>query len=407
MLITQIVVKKCKFFNNYLLKFYCFLTRTMKIGFISLMRIAPWGGSEELWSKTALLAISQGHAVETLTNGWVPNSSRIEQLQKAGAVTKFYHDDSKTLLDRTAIKLGFKTPKSELIPTLDADIFVISNGSIWDFTLFKVITDKIIATRKPYILLIHNTLESGHNLNDLDRSYALEILAKAARRLFVSERNRKGTERQLAASVEPYQVVGNPVSIREPLFKPFPISDTLLLACVGSLTCYSKGQDILLEALSGELWKNRDFYLKIYGAGPDETYLRHLIAFYKLQDKVTLEGHVSDVDHIWETSQVLVLSSVFEGVPMVVAEAMLKGRPVLGTDVGGVERYVIEGETGFLVAAAKAKYLAQGLEKLWDNRASLKRMGEKAFQQAVAITDLHPTQSFLAIIESSLESDSR
>ena len=374
----------------------------MKIGFISLMRIAPWGGSEELWSKTALLALAQGYAVETLTYDWEPVSPRIKQLQQAGVDTKFYRGDSSALLARVAVKLRLKTPQSELIPPMTADVFIISNGAIWDFVWFKAITDKITVLGKPYILLVHNTLDAGDNLPDAQRTYALEVIAKASKRLFVSERNREGTERQLAATVGSYQVVGNPVSIREPALRTFPVSDKLLLACVGSLTCYSKGQDLLLEALGGEAWKSRNFHLKIYGAGPDQTYLQHLIAFYKLQDKVTLEGHVSDVDRIWETNQALVLPSVFEGVPMVVAEAMLMGRPVLGTDVGGVERYVVEGETGFMVAAAKARYLAQGLEKLWDNRASLKQMGEKAFQRAIAITDLNPTKSFLAIIESAL-----
>lgn len=376
----------------------------MKIAFVSLMRSAPWGGSEELWSKTALYALTQGHTVETLTYNWVPDSPRIAQLRQAGVATKFYHGDSKALLDRTAVKFGLKSPKSELIPSLDADIFVISNGSIWDFVSFKIITDKIIALGKPYILLIHNTLESGHNLSEAERGYAMSVIEKATKRLFVSERNREGTERQLAATVSDYQVAGNPVSIHSPGIRPYPVSDKLLLACVGSLTCNSKGQDILLEALSSIVWRTRDFHLKLYGKGPDEAYLRHLIAFYNLQGKVTLEGHVQNVNQIWETNQALVLPSVFEGVPMVVVEAMLLGRPVLATDVGGVERYVLDGETGFMVESAKAKYLAIGLDKLWTSRSTLQRMGERAYQHAFAVTDLNPLQSFLAIIEEAQQS---
>ena len=374
----------------------------MKIGFVSLMRTAPWGGSEELWSKTALLALSRGHTVETLTHSWQPVSPRIAELQAAGVDTKFYTGDSSALLDRVAVRLGVKKPKSELLPPLEADLFVISNGSVWDFELFRILTDRIVALGKPYILLIHSAPETGGNLTDAQRAYALEVLPKAARRLFVSERNRESAERQLAASIGEYQVVGNPVSIRQPGIRPYPVSNKLLLACVGSLTCYCKCQDILLQALSGEVWRNRDFHLKIYGGGPDKAYLQHLISFYKLEDKVMLAGHVSDVNHIWETNQVLVLPSVFEGVPMVVAEAMLLGRTVLGTDVGGVERYILDGETGFMVDSVKAKYLAQGLEKLWNHRADLQQMGERAYQRALAITDLQPTESLLAIIEDTL-----
>ena len=370
----------------------------MKIGFVSLMRFASWGGSEELWSKTALLALSEGHAVETLTYGGHPESPRIAQLRQAGADTKFYYPDSLAVQDRVAVKLGLKTRRSHQLPPMHAEVFIISNGSVWDFITFKWITEWIVGLGKPYLLLSHNVLDTGANLLDWHRDYAQHIFGRAAERLFVSERNRAGAERQMAAPVGSYHIASNPVNIRTAAIKPYPENDALLMASVGSLTCGNKGQDLLLEALTGEAWRQRAFRLRIYGAGPDEGYLRHLIAYYGLQEKVTLEGHVSDVDHIWEASQVLVLSSVSEGVPMVVAEAMLSGRAVLGTDTGAVDRYVVDGETGFLVEVAKAKYLAEGLERLWNSRDKLQRMGETAFHRTVAITDFQPEQTFLEII---------
>lgn len=374
----------------------------MKIGFVSLMRVASWGGSEALWSKTALLALAQGHAVETLTYHHQPEAPQIAKLRQAGAVTKFYDDDSPAVLDRLAVKLKLKKRQSETLPTMTADIFVLSNGSIWDFIRSSAVTNHILVLGKPYILLSHNTREFGENLNEEREAYAASVLRNAAARLFVSERNRQGAERQLARPLGECQIVGNPVNIRQARIKPFPVAQSLLMASVGSLTCDYKGQDILLEALSSDAWKERDFRLKIYGTGPDTAYLHRLIELYGLQGNVTLEGHVSDVDQIWATSQVLVLSSTSEGVPMVVVEAMLSGRAVLSTDVGAVERYVLEGETGFLVPVANAKYLAAGLEKLWENRASLPEMGAKAYRHAIAVTDAKPEQSFLALIKAAL-----
>ena len=372
----------------------------MKIGFVSLMRVADWGGSEELWSKTALRALNEGFEIESLTFGWNPTSSRIAKLQQAGVDTKFYHSNSAAKIDRILVRLGVKKGRSETTPSMDSDIYVISNGNIWDFLRLKPITDYIISLGKPYVIIGHNTLDWGDILDSEQRAYAITVMQNAARVLFVSERNRKGAERQLAHLIPNTQIVSNPLSTRNNSIKPFPASDTLLMASVGTLDCVTKGQDLLLEALSGEAWKGRDFVLKIYGRGHHEQYLNTLIELYGLQGKVILAGHVSDVDQIWEINQVLVLSSTTEGVPMVVVEAMLSGRAVLGTDVGAVDQYVKEGETGFLVAVAKAKYLAQGLEKLWDSRNTLKQMGESAFQRAVAITNAHPEESFLGIIKS-------
>ena len=367
------------------------------------MQVAPWGGSEELWSKTALLALAQGHEIVSLTCTWDPISPRIAKLREAGVDTKFYQRDSRALRDRLAVRLGLTKARSVVFPPLDADVYVISNGILWDFCAFASITDYVLSKGKPYVILEHNAQEYGDIVPANTRDYAIRVLENAALRLFVSERNRQGAERQLAHSVGAYQVINNPVNIQEPFIKPYPATDKLLLASVASLDCITKGQDLLLEALSGVAWRTRNFSLRLYGRGRDEAYLRRLIVFYDLQDKVTLEGHVSNVDRIWETNQVLVLSSTIEGVPMVVVEAMLAGRTVLATDVGGVERYVLDGETGFLLGEAKAKYLAQGLEKLWVNRDSLRQLGEKAFHHTRAIIDPFPEASFLNLIISAAQ----
>ena len=365
------------------------------------MQVADWGGSGELWSKTALLALAQGYDVQSLTCAWNPVSPRIAELRERGIDTQFYSTgDSSSLLDRLAVRFRVVKPKSRILPLLDADVYVISNGNIWDFMRRQHITDYIISAGKPYIIIGHNTLDWGDTVTGQQRDHAIRTLERATDVLFVSERNQKGAERQLAHSIKNSRIIENPVSIRTAFIKPFPESTRLLMASVGTIECSTKGYDLLLEALSTEVWKHRDFELKIYGKGPHEHYLRTLIDFYGLHDKVTLEGHIRDVDRIWETSQVLVLSSVTEGVPMVVVEAMLSGRAVLGTDVGAVERYVEEGKTGFIVPVAKTKYLALGLEDLWNNRANLKQMGAQAFSRATAITNPHPEQTLLDIIQS-------
>ena len=364
------------------------------------MSVAPWGGSEELWSKTARLARQQGTQVQTLTRYRESEPLPIAELRAAGVETLFYYPDSRALRNRVAVRLGLRQPRSKVFPAMDADVYIISCGTIWDFYYFRTLTDYVLSKSKHYIILAHSAYEYGNIVPEAGRSYASAVLKNAALRLFVSERNRQCAERQLAGSLGACLIVNNPVNIREARIKAYPQTDELRLASVGSLDCVIKGQDVLLQALSSEKWRHRKFSLQIYGRGVDEQYLRQLISFYQLQNKVTLEGHVSDVDQIWEANQALVLSSTLEGVPMVVVEAMLAGRAVLATDVGGVERYVIDGETGFIISEPKAKYLAEGLEKLWNNRAQLKQLGENAFHRTLALVDPSPEQSFLDLITS-------
>jgi L-malate glycosyltransferase len=112
-----------------------------------------------------------------------------------------------------------------------------------------------------------------------------------------------------------------------------------------------------------------------------------------------LQGHVSNIDQVWETNQVLVLPSLSEGTPLALMEAMLSGRTAVATDVGDNGRYVLDGETGFLAQTASFNCLTASLEELWNNRGNLMQLGKNAFHHSLEITNLHPEGCLLNFIE--------
>src|ERR1039458_6032770 len=65
----------------------------MKICFISIMNGYPWGGSEELWARTAQFALGRGHRVAMVTFRWPETHPRIRDLQERGA-RSFWMDRS-------------------------------------------------------------------------------------------------------------------------------------------------------------------------------------------------------------------------------------------------------------------------------------------------------------------------
>lgn len=371
----------------------------MKVAFVSLMNGVEWGGSEELWYRTAKLAMAKGHSIATLTRQWKKIPDKIVELQNLGSDAKFFYRPSYTLLDRAAIKLKLKSYKTEIIPDLPADVYVISNGSTFDFLYNREVCNYIVSQRKPYVLINQHNFENGGLLDEVHRAYSIDIFQKAERSFFVSERNLRTAERQIAAAIENAELISNPLNIKQPVIRPFPESQTLLMACVARLDCSFKGQDILLQVLHADRWKDRDFRLKLYGAGPHEAYLKHLIEFYGLQDKVSMQGHVHNIDQVWETNQLLVLPSLSEGTPLALMEAMLSGRTAVATDVGDNGRYVLDGETGFLAHTASFNCLTESLEELWMNRGNLMQFGKNAFHHSLEITNLHPEASLLNFIE--------
>jgi glycosyltransferase involved in cell wall biosynthesis len=84
-------------------------------------------------------------------------------------------------------------------------------------------------------------------------------------------------------------------------------------------------------------------------------------------------------------SDVLLLTSISEGIPLTVIEAMAAGRPVVATNVGGVGEIVEDGTTGLLAPSGDDAGLAEHVLRLADDAALRERMGEAGRRRAHAL----------------------
>lgn len=83
-------------------------------------------------------------------------------------------------------------------------------------------------------------------------------------------------------------------------------------------------------------------------------------------------------------SRVIVLCSIwYEGFPMILVEAMLRGRPVIASRLGGLPEVVDDGVTGLLFEAGNAEDLAEKIQYLWDNPELCRKMGEAGREKAL------------------------
>ena len=101
--------------------------------------------------------------------------------------------------------------------------------------------------------------------------------------------------------------------------------------------------------------------LAIVGEGPLLPALRQKIELAGIADQVWLPGARMDIADIMRTFSVFVLSSIAEGTPITILEAMSTGLPVVSTRVGGVPEVVIDAATGLLVPVSDAQQLALAL----------------------------------------------
>jgi glycosyltransferase involved in cell wall biosynthesis len=121
--------------------------------------------------------------------------------------------------------------------------------------------------------------------------------------------------------------------------------------------------------------------MNFFGEGPHELALRRLADMLQLK-QVHFRGHVSDIEAIWEQHHMLVLPSRYEGLPLVLVEAMWCGRPAVVTEVAGNAEVCVDNETGFVAPAPTVPLLADTLQRAWDRREDWQRMGQAARARA-------------------------
>jgi len=170
----------------------------------------------------------------------------------------------------------------------------------------------------------------------------------------ISEYNRRYILEQFSI-VDPQKIVVSRLGVdvperREPSQRPVRrTSRTLSLLAVGRLHAV-KDHAFLVRACVRLRDRGLDFECAIAGEGLERQSLELLIRKNRLQDQITLLGHVArnQMDSLYRRSDVVVLTSRSEGLPLVLMEAMVRGRIVLAPAITGIPEIIIPGKTGFL-----------------------------------------------------------
>ncbi len=131
-----------------------------------------------------------------------------------------------------------------------------------------------------------------------------------------------------------------------------------------------KNQKLLIDTLAwlrrqGETWR-----LRLVGQGPHRASLKEQARRLGVDDVVEFTGEIAHGDSLWrhfDEADVFALSSLSEGTPKVVLEAMARGLPVVATAVSGVPDMVPDGERGLLVHQPDVASMAAALRRMRDD----------------------------------------
>ena len=144
----------------------------------------------------------------------------------------------------------------------------------------------------------------------------------------------------------------------------------------------AKGVDVLLKAIQ-ILEKNRSVALRvaIVGDGSQVGYLRRITQDLEIRSRVEFLGIRQDISQLMRNSKVFVLPSRWEGLPMVILEAMANKVPIIATSVGGIPEIISDGVTGLLVKTDDPEELAEKVRMLLDDSSLRKRLSISAFEK--------------------------
>jgi glycosyltransferase involved in cell wall biosynthesis len=153
------------------------------------------------------------------------------------------------------------------------------------------------------------------------------------------------------------------------------LSSILRLLYVGTFTV-PKGVDVLIDACNMLKSEGIHFSLSLVGAGPLELQLRQKVETLNLQQEIRFIGKIghNNLGEFYQNADLVCVPSINDPLPTVVLEALVRGTPVVASDVGGIPFMIKSGYNGVLVPSADPKALADAMRDIAIHRETLDKL---------------------------------
>ena len=268
------------------------------------------------------------------------------------------------------------------------------NHSLWtDIRLVRLLRRQrgvVIGSRPGHNMLVADLAVPGLvgiGLEQMNlRSHARNLRRAMLRRYkdldglaVLTEQDRGEYEAAMNGTAPPMWRIPNTVARVEP---PRADLGAKRIFAAGRYT-HQKGYDMLIPAFAPVAEAHPEWELKLCGRGKDTQMLRDLIAEHGLEERVLLDGPTDDVPGEMAQASIYVLSSRFEGFPLVLIEAMSKGMACVAFDCPtGPADIVDDHRNGLLVPARDVDGLTAALLEMVSDEDLRRRCGDAALETA-------------------------
>lgn len=355
---------------------------------MKILIVAPYfppkkGGVENYSYHISQLISQKGHEVIILTSG---NNDSIEEIDEM----KVIRIKPDLMLSNTPIDFNLKNKICRIIRENNIDI-VNAHTPVPFYADMAARASKM--NNIPFILTYHNDLAKNSKLfNLICKLYNFSFL----RSLFsLSEKIITPSPYVYNESelVEEYKnkLIWIPPGVEIEKYTPgiskiheiynIPSKSKIVLFVGGMNKGHShKGVDVLLQAFERVLKTQKDVYLMLAGSGNMIKEYQRLSDELGISKNVRFTGFVDEnvLIDLYKTSYMLILPTITisEGFGMVLIEANACGRPVIGSNIGGIKYVIREGETGLLVPPKDVEELSRSIIGLLDDEELAVKMGK-------------------------------
>jgi len=356
-----------------------------RLMFITTNDGSPTGGSEVLWIDAAIEAFKDDNTdVAIVSKNWGPEPKHIGKLIDLG------------------IKIYFKEINGlQAVDEFHPDLVVFSlgdqdEGSDW--------FDRCRELSIPYVIVNQLTKNEEYLSSDISLIKRVkENYTKAKKVYFTCHNNKKLLDKRLGTNLNNTDIHYNPHHIDKSVSIPYPSTDNYYsLAVPGRLINIHKGQDIIVEVMKQEKWKNRNIRINFYGDGPDKDELKELNRKYHIKNIIFNENK-NDILDIWRENQAILLASRMEGVPIVLIGAMMCSRVPIVTNVGGHAEIIKNNKDGFIASAPSVESVDEALERAWKRKEEWEEMGRLSRISILNYMPDNPLQDFMRKLTTLIE----
>lgn len=224
---------------------------------------------------------------------------------------------------------------------LSPDVLVVAQGNIEIGCLGVVAGKKAGLHVISYIPFAHSLADSGGPLNKLRamidrRLYCLPdefITSSRTAKKMLQEWGVRTTITVIPNGIDLRSIPSDRAKKRE----AYGLSDSdFVAAVIGRIAFGQKGQDFLVKAIATYREQLQGILFWIIGDGPDTPKLRDLIRELRIEDRVRLIPWSTDIYSFYSAINLLLIPSLFEGLPQVMIEAMWYGRPIVASNIDGM-----------------------------------------------------------------------